>query len=361
MSDYLSHLVGRQLSPESGVRPRVASMFAPSEHVPDEGAALTEGLEEREVPGTATRRAARMDPWNTVARALASPPRPGRAQVPSMAAGLGREALEPHAQPASVGARTPGVEVPPARRSAPASPVMAPDPLWPDAARGEETASPVHGLDAEAPREGRSTARPPPEGLSVRASLPESEGPATREPLARDTAPRGPGRTPRGDEQGTSPLHPGMADRLVPSSAREASSRFSERHEAGTFETASRTSPLDADFAAPPARGAAPSPEPVRAPVGVPVRTSAAAASSDAPSTAQRAPAFPVQAERVMSAPLPSAPESAPAPVVQVTIGRIEVRAATPPAPARQAPSRTSPSPSLSLDEYLRRRNGGGR
>jgi hypothetical protein len=46
-------------------------------------------------------------------------------------------------------------------------------------------------------------------------------------------------------------------------------------------------------------------------------------------------------------------------PVIQVTIGRIEVRAVTPPAPARSAPARPSPAPSL--DEYLKRRNGGER
>lgn len=55
--------------------------------------------------------------------------------------------------------------------------------------------------------------------------------------------------------------------------------------------------------------------------------------------------------------PDPVRPE--PAPVIQVTIGRIEVRA-TPPAtrPARSA--RTTP-PVMSLEEYLRGRNGGSR
>lgn len=48
-------------------------------------------------------------------------------------------------------------------------------------------------------------------------------------------------------------------------------------------------------------------------------------------------------------------------PIVQVTIGRIEVRAVTPSAPpAPRAPARPQ-GPALSLDEYLRRRNGGGR
>ena len=46
-------------------------------------------------------------------------------------------------------------------------------------------------------------------------------------------------------------------------------------------------------------------------------------------------------------------------PVIKVTIGRIEVRAVTPPAPIPQQPVK-QPSPVLSLDEYLRLRDGGG-
>jgi hypothetical protein len=53
-----------------------------------------------------------------------------------------------------------------------------------------------------------------------------------------------------------------------------------------------------------------------------------------------------------------SAP-SPPAPTVQVTIGRVEVRALTPPAP-QQLPGRSRRDPQLSLEEYLKRRNGGG-
>ena len=51
-----------------------------------------------------------------------------------------------------------------------------------------------------------------------------------------------------------------------------------------------------------------------------------------------------------------------PANVIQVTIGRIEVTVPTP--PARTLPRRTPPAPlrpAHSLDEYLRRRERGGR
>ena len=56
-------------------------------------------------------------------------------------------------------------------------------------------------------------------------------------------------------------------------------------------------------------------------------------------------------------------PEAKPegTPTIQVTIGRVEVRAITPPAtPApRTRPAR--PGPALSLDDYLRERNRGER
>jgi len=48
-----------------------------------------------------------------------------------------------------------------------------------------------------------------------------------------------------------------------------------------------------------------------------------------------------------------------PAPVIRVTIGRIDVRAVLPPA---QPPRQTTPArPKLTLDEYLKQRNGGRR
>ena len=48
-----------------------------------------------------------------------------------------------------------------------------------------------------------------------------------------------------------------------------------------------------------------------------------------------------------------------PAPTIRVTIGRVEVRAITPPPPQRETPTQTSPA--LSLDDYLRQHKGGQR
>lgn len=64
---------------------------------------------------------------------------------------------------------------------------------------------------------------------------------------------------------------------------------------------------------------------------------------------------------KVKSSPDPftSADDSPSAGAIYVTIGRIEVRAIHP--PAEPAPPRPPPKPTLSLDDYLKQRNGGAR
>lgn len=79
------------------------------------------------------------------------------------------------------------------------------------------------------------------------------------------------------------------------------------------------------------------------------------------PAPAPPSPAIVMVQPVVRSAPLPPAVANgaeapAPAPVIEVSIGRIEVRATQ--APAAAAPVRRASS-ALSLDDYLRRRGGG--
>jgi hypothetical protein len=64
--------------------------------------------------------------------------------------------------------------------------------------------------------------------------------------------------------------------------------------------------------------------------------------------------------EQVPREPRVLAPEP-PAPTIRVAIGRIEVRAITPPAPPAQQETPARPGPLLSLDDYLKQRNGGQR
>ncbi|HEX7318192.1 MAG TPA: hypothetical protein VF297_30085 [Pyrinomonadaceae bacterium] len=47
------------------------------------------------------------------------------------------------------------------------------------------------------------------------------------------------------------------------------------------------------------------------------------------------------------------------APIIEVTIGRIEVRAVTPPAPPPTPQRRRQEPPKMSLDDYLRAHSGG--
>lgn len=53
--------------------------------------------------------------------------------------------------------------------------------------------------------------------------------------------------------------------------------------------------------------------------------------------------------------------EAAPEPAIQVTIGRVEVRAVTVPAPAARQPEQVGRPSAMGLDEYLRRQEQGGR
>lgn len=72
------------------------------------------------------------------------------------------------------------------------------------------------------------------------------------------------------------------------------------------------------------------------------------------PAAVRRAADTPVDSFRSLR---PTTPAQTPGPVIKVTIGRIDVRAVTPPRPPanRQSPR---PEPALSLEDYLRARNG---
>ncbi|MCB0231261.1 MAG: hypothetical protein KDH90_19445 [Anaerolineae bacterium] len=69
--------------------------------------------------------------------------------------------------------------------------------------------------------------------------------------------------------------------------------------------------------------------------------------------------ARPAMADAAAAGRLTAQPEPPPAPTIHVTIGRIEVRAT--PASTAASPSRPKPAPTMSLDDYLRQRNGGSR
>ena len=69
-------------------------------------------------------------------------------------------------------------------------------------------------------------------------------------------------------------------------------------------------------------------------------------------------PELPRRAERGQAAAAAMPP---PPPTIEITIGRVEVRAVHPPAPVARPQSAAQAAPRLSLEEYLRNQNGGRR
>ncbi|WP_457651881.1 hypothetical protein [Rhodocaloribacter sp.] len=84
---------------------------------------------------------------------------------------------------------------------------------------------------------------------------------------------------------------------------------------------------------------------------GVQPRTSPPVTSAPSPILAPHPPAFP--------APAPAASPSGAAPAIHVSIGRVVVRAVTPPAPSRR--KEAAPPNVMTLDDYLSRRKKRGR
>ncbi len=104
----------------------------------------------------------------------------------------------------------------------------------------------------------------------------------------------------------------------------------------------------------PQAQDPAPETKPAAQPLAVPPQEAAPARLTPRP---PETPGLPT----VNLLPSRQAAEPPPRPVVHVSIGRIEVRLARPGSPSARAAPPPSPSLVMSLEEYLRQRNGGGR
>jgi|GEM_PF-3015258 len=406
MSDYLSHLAARQHRPTEGVRPRVSSYFAPEARVVERDEAQV--IDTRhEHPGALPRAPigpvqSRREPWSAVGQALmgarsmgdsgsgeargttesGSLTRDGargatgrRLDVTQGAPESGVEEAQdsdvvgpPRSESAGTRTRRGGLDTDVERTM-----VVAPVPSESLATseghviqQGGASASPALGLAADGP---------------ARTDLSEKRGPAAPSPRGPQAPPRSAGVFPavrmepslngeahvstRGSAvaRPVSPLTESPAERQgvgsQPENALPGSSLV--RQGVGVLPGSSRT-----DSSAELARARAPTSSEqglfdersVPSAVGQ-ARTLAVALEAAAPAQAARS--SPETARRESNgdtAPVHVSQGPA-APVIQVTIGRIEVRAVSPSAPARSAPSRAAPSPSL--EEYLARRNGGGR
>lgn len=203
------------------------------------------------------------------------------------------------------------------------------------------------------PRPLTPTLRPtsPEPARQLRMQPPVDDAPAAIEPAL----PRQPALTPvtSVDVPPTSPHH--LAE---PQPARETHSPVIMREQItllkSVIETPTASTPTLVEIVR--EQPIQPLPPVTAAPTAAPEPAMKPATSPAAIRPEQIKPFTPANGQAANHQPLVTPPPE-PAPTVQITIGRIEVRA-TPPPPAR-AEKKQPQTPVLSLDEYLRQRNGG--
>lgn len=448
MSDYLSHLVARQVRPTEGVRPRSASYFAPE----------TRGVvrELEETSGEASRAPLgqvrpHREPWSAVGQVLAEPlgtqaPRSGEARdgvgpllgeprsrggpgVGEGHFGRGPESTEAASRGESSRERAEAlVSEGPARHPGPR--VSTASALGPRADEGRASDSRDRDTATGLKQSSWSAAGMPHEGRKDEArhqpgsAWNSADGAFTREPRTRTPGAEGAfthartsgeaGVAPRAGTYGESGVVPrvrtsgdgGLASRARSAPGAEEtdagsplarSTEHSDGSAASPSRHARRAGELTPRTEHESSRGEGsimPRDEPLRAAPGaheatrggitalglsVALETTRGLARDSLAEEQDRTmrPASPVRQARALAAALESGegdrarggqePRAAPpsmtqapeAPVINVTIGRIEVRAVAPAAPPRGVPARPSASPSL--EDYLARRNGGGR
>lgn len=296
MSDFLGSLVRRAIETRAAVRPRLRSVFEPAE--PEASASIEERTVERVAsPGP------RVEPERPAEAApqRRDPPTVEQPAWPEHA--QPREAELPRQLPRSRADTPASVEPTPVEVRSPAVPPAETAPARePRPSVSEEIARLVEPSASASP-----SASPPPPGPSARAGseADQESKPQSREP-ARPTELRPvPVREPVG---------PGPVDETV---------RVVEQ-------LVERVVPVDQNRPEP-----APMPE---------VRASGIVARPRVAPFVEPPPARPEPAERAE-------------PTVKVTIGRVELRATPPPAVPRRPRRRSAV---MGLEEYLRRRAGGG-
>lgn len=350
-SGYLSALVERHTAAEPAVAPRARSAFEPD-------AATADPFDSRPSASPSA------DPWGMEEADSVAEPRPGdaprrtpRRRIRALAPEPMDEIVAPDPGPAPL--------APPAPRRPRAStestePAVPDAPTRQDAPRGVDATPAAHPTRSPAPP---SVDRPAPRGndphppASVEPLRPAprrvdapAPRPAADPPLPRiDTLPSEPARRDRRMDAGRSTvIHPESesvaVQRPVPAPGRREMDVRPAEEVAPT--------PRAADWRP----AAAESAERRR-------DDEARDAAAPVPAPPPPPPSIVMVQPVVRSAPLPAAVDAptneapAPAPVIEVSIGRIEVRATQTPA-AAPAPVRRAAG-ALSLDDYLRRRGGG--
>jgi hypothetical protein len=215
-----------------------------------------------------------------------------------------------------------------------------------------------------------SDAAPPPAGIAAEPRRSSAMPPrAASHEHARETASDGeilpqpefePAETPRESARPSSEPLRMMSEPARPAAeaARPAPAPFVARPQAAAQPVRSaapvaRADEIRDDEVPPPAISDAPAPPQRR----LPPDAEPAAPRAVVPKILHRETAAPAHAERAQPAPQPHAAQTPPA--IHVTIGRVEVRAVTPPA-ARPAPQPKPVKPAMSLADYLEQRNRSG-
>ncbi|TQF08880.1 hypothetical protein FJV41_47570 [Myxococcus llanfairpwllgwyngyllgogerychwyrndrobwllllantysiliogogogochensis] len=382
MSDYLSHLVARQYRPTEGVRPRITSYFAPeAQAVERDEASLVRVDTEHEQPGALPRAPIgpvrpRREPWSVVGQTLSearSTGGPGPVEIPGT--------VEPGSFPRG-GTRGALSQVLDTSRRAPGS--------GPDEAQAEgmgprersfpsptRVAAAPHGRVDEAPgRTGQAAPKGAPslpfESRASSLATPTSSviqrsGIAHGDSPAREASPLTEGlvagAAPRTDLRPVAAATPGA---VAPTRSPDAFAAVQVEHARDGQGAVARPSSVPAESSVEEGRSRTFTTSeqgpfdarPVTSAVGR-ARALSVALETSAPAPSARSSTGTTRQESAESPASRNTSQAPAEPVIQVTIGRIEVRAVTPAAPARSAPTRPSPSPSL--EEYLARRNGGGR
>jgi hypothetical protein len=390
MSGYLDHMLARAFGSGPVLRPRPRSRFEPTVAGPSDLAVWAESTDtpvaERPQPPPADGPAEpNPDPGPRTIPGTAPEPRPGRGRVrpqPTPRAVAGPEPFGDRQAVGPFGIKDPDTErtssdQPPtdltSRRTGPVTAVGTPARLPSGIASADPTTegtglrpaadSPEPGDPAPArhlppPRAAPETRRPP----GPVPADPVEPAPATTVAHSRPSRPAARRHTGRvlasdGEPSPVSPRSqavadtPMQADSPVVASVRDvpdalvAAQRPTAAGSPEPAETSARTHPLARAPVGPPAS--------VRAPVAADPADMTGDPLADLLAIPDPVAAAPTEAPKRTS---PSR-DIAPAPVVNVTIGRVEVR--QPPAPPPSPPVRSPGPRPLSLDEYLERRNSG--
>ena len=343
MSDYLSSLVARSLRREPACEPRRAQMFEPRQETP--GASLAAEAAGAGLPGT--------EMFEEVTPDKLQKQSPLQIPLPPSQTSHPRTSED-----------APAVAEQPPRSTSPVEAVHEAMPAPTEVSGVKPASHDMHDVKL-------MLQTPPPH---VNAASPDSERVVTPA-VSTEEVPRARPSTPTVN---TSPASP---SRLLSATAVEQSESLSRSVRVAAVDEESReeTPPVERRLAAEPRAGRLESegrttvvdlevvPQPRKSPASTvravtttearPVAEARLIGAQPQPANA-RGEALSPSPQHVASRDGGAERAEQPPPTIEVTIGRIEVRAVTPPAPPQQQRVRQSP-PKMSLDDYLRANSGG--